>query len=355
MVVTRLVRTKESFKEKIQSQAKGSQEGILLAINNFETFCMEKYGKANIISDLKKSTEEEIFDSLQSWINWNNARSPSTVKMYFSRLKKYLHYMGIKINDQDIKNELDFKHKVNEELYGLTLEDIQKIFKQFNYDTRVQFMCQLSGLMRIGETVQLRKKHLVLGKENIIVKIPPNIAKFKKGRTTFFSKEASKLLRPKLRRLDDDDLLFTTNPNSRYAELNSEQILRRTLVKVGLDMRMESTNRFMINTHSFRAYGITKISRHDPNLAKRIAGQKGYLDQYDRLSDDEKLSLYQKYEIDLIIDDTEKLKLENKKLEDEKTELEKTNLENKNLKNDLEALTLKVERLIASSDQKNSS
>ena len=322
MEITRLQRTKESFKEKIQSQTSGSQEGILIAIDNFEKFCMEKYGKVNLIQDLKESTEEEVYDVLQSWINWNSSRAPSTIVVYFSRLKKYLHYMGIKLHVQDIKNELDFKHHIDEDLYGLTLEDIQKIFKQFTYNTRVQFMCQLSGLMRIGETVQLRKKHLILGKENIIVKIPSSIAKFKKGRTTFFSKEASRMLRPLLRRLDDDDLIFASNENSRYAELNSEQILRRTLVKVGLDMKYESTKRFMINTHSFRAYGITKLSRHDPNFAKKISGQKGYLLQYDRITDEEKLELYQKFEDDLIIDETTKLKAENQKLESEKSELQ---------------------------------
>ena len=119
--------------------------------------------------------------------------------------------MGIKINEQDVKNELEFRRLPNEELYGLTLDDIQKILDQFGYHTKVQFMCQLSSLMRIGELTQLRKKHLILNKENIIVKIPPEIAKFDKGRTTFFSKEASRLLRPRLRDLSDDDLIFAKN------------------------------------------------------------------------------------------------------------------------------------------------
>ena len=74
-------------------------------------------------------------------------------------------------------------------------------------------------------------------------------------------------------------------------------------------------------------YNITKLSRHDPNFTKKIAGQKGYLDQYDRLNDEEKLALYQNYEIDLIIDDTAKLKAENEKLETEKSELEESKKE----------------------------
>ena len=41
----KIVRTKETFKDRIQSQTSGSQEGIFIAIDNFEKFSMEKYGK----------------------------------------------------------------------------------------------------------------------------------------------------------------------------------------------------------------------------------------------------------------------------------------------------------------------
>ncbi|MCH7561028.1 MAG: hypothetical protein IIC67_06640, partial [Thaumarchaeota archaeon] len=154
---------------------------------------------------------------------------------------------------------------------------------------------------------------------------PANITKLSKGRTTFFSKEASKLLRPILKELKDEDLVFGTNEKVHLSETNSEQILARILEKIGLNDRYESNNRYKINTHSFRAFGITKLSRHDPNFAKKLAGQKGYLLQYDRMEDEEKLELYEKYENDLIIDDTEKQKAEIKKLEKEKTELEASN------------------------------
>jgi hypothetical protein len=82
---------------------------------------------------------------------------------------------------------------------------------------------------------------------------------------------------------------------------------------------MKTSRTFLneINTHSFRAFGITKLSRHDPNFAKRLAGQKGYLDQYDRLSDDEKLELYQKYEYELTIDQTKKDKVKIEQLEED--------------------------------------
>jgi hypothetical protein len=66
-------------------------------------------------------------------------------------------------------------------------------------------------------------------------------------------------------------------------------------------MKYDGTGRYQINTHSFRAYFITRVSRHDPNIAKKLAGEKGYLLQYDRLTDEEYVENYKKFEDDLIV------------------------------------------------------
>ena len=189
-----------------------------------------------------------------------------------------------------------------------------------NYKQKTQFICQLSSCMRIAELLQIRKKDLTYSNGNYIVKVPSKIAKFGKGRTTFFSKEASNLVKTLLRQINDDDLVFGTS-SKRSATVNSEQILKRALKKVGLDMLYENQTvkkQYKINTHSFRAYGITKLSRHDPNFAKKIAGQKGYLLEYDRMDDEEKLEVYRKFESDLMIDNSAKQKAEIEKLETEK-------------------------------------
>ena len=308
-----------------------TQDSIRFTIANFENYCMETYGKSNIISDMKKSNDEEVFEVIQNWINFNNDKAPSSVRTYFSHLRKYLYYMGIKLDEQDIRAELTFKHKVSEELHGMTLIEAQKILNQMRFKHRVQYMCQLSSLMRIGEIIQLRKKHLRLGDQNIIVKIPSSIAKFKKARTTFFSKEASKLLYPIVNKMKDNDLVFGTSDNPDHSDytnkLNSlsatKLVLRASAKRAGLTEKYESTGRYTINTHSFRAYGITKLSRLDPNFAKKLAGQKGYLLQYDRMDDDEKLELYEKFEYELTVDDSEAKKEEIKQLKEEKKSYEK--------------------------------
>jgi len=310
-------RTKETYRSKIEGQSPGSQSGVFLSIDNFESFCMQEKGKSNIIPDMLEATEIEVFDVLQQWISYMNQNlAPSTVKMYFSRVNVYLRYMGIKLDAQDVKHELSFRRIPQEEKYGLQLDDINKILDNVFFPMKVQLLCQLSSLMRIGELVQLRKKHLILDKQNIIIKIPSEIAKLKKARTTFFSKEASVMLRPRLRDLSDNDLVFGSSENGILAEQNSGQILRRLLKKIGLDMKNSKGNN-EINTHSFRAYGITKLTRHDEAFAKKLAGQKGYLDQYDRMNDDEKLARYQEFEYELTIDQTKKQKVKIEQLEED--------------------------------------
>jgi len=110
-----------------------------------------------------------------------------------------------------------------------------------------------------------------------MVKIPHGISKSKKARTTFFSSEASKRLHVILKKLDDDDKVFGTNKNLHYSEAIKETNLNHTLKKTGLDMRYDDTNWHKINTHSFRAWFITKVSRIDPYMTKKLSGEKGYL------------------------------------------------------------------------------
>ena len=189
-----------------------------------------------------------------------------------------------------------------------------------DYDNQSLFLTQSSSGIRIGELVQLQKKHFLINKDRIIVKVPSRIAKFRRARTTILSKEAGIKITPILKRKDDDDLVYGTCVNVHSAETNKGQILRNKIKLLGLDMRYEETGHFKINTHSFRAYFITKFSRHDPNLAKKLAGEKGYLLTYDRLSDDELLEEYLKAEPDLSIYDDSKKQSTISRREQEKDE-----------------------------------
>ena len=65
------------------------------------------------------------------------------------------------------------------------------------------------------------------------------------------------------------------------------------------------------------------MDKHDPNFAKKLTGQKGYLLQYDRMTDKEKLDKYLEFEKDLIIDPTERQKARISELEKNQTRIDK--------------------------------
>lgn len=158
-----------------------------------------------VIREFNVVDEQAVYDAIQDWIDWNvsQEKGASTIRMWFSCINNYLRYKGVKI---EAKENIDFPKK-KEELYPVQIEDIHKIFLVARYDKECLYLCQISSGMRIAELLQLKKMDLEI-KERIIVKIPAEYTKSKKGRTTFFSKEAQKMLIPKIKQLSDEDFVF---------------------------------------------------------------------------------------------------------------------------------------------------
>ena len=274
---------------------------------NFDTFCAKQYqiSGEKIISEYLKAKEGQIYDSLQDWINWNSKRgiSANTIPMWFSYLKKYLRYHKVRINNEDASESLDFPHKIREERYPLIRDEIKKILEVSSYNNRLRILAQTSSGLRRGELLQLQKKDLDMTRQRIIVNVPAKITKTKKSRVTFFSIEVKRILIPRLKNLNDDDKVFSySNIKLRNIGDSYQQAVIRYLKKTGLAQKY-SAGRYKITTHSFRAFFITKVSRHDPNLAKYFAGQEQSRDLlvYDRLTLDEKLQKYIEFELDLLM------------------------------------------------------
>lgn len=243
---------------------------------------------------------DAVFSVLQDWINQSN-KSPKTVITYFDHIKQYLHFRGIKLNPIDIKHSIKLPVIYREELKPLEKDTFRYILDSCSYHRKMLYLAQSSSGMRIGEITQLRKKHLVMGMDRIMVKLPPRITKTKTGRTTFFSSEVTSMIMRKIGKLKDDDLVFGTSENPLNAKINEIRYLSLLLKKMNISEKYENSNRSTITTHSFRAYFITKFSRKDENFAKILSGQKGYLLQYDRMTDKEKLEIYIKFEPNLLV------------------------------------------------------
>lgn len=291
-----------SYYDKLSKKSPKTLVVVKMAIGNFDRYCKSK-GKTldQVIEELSRAERTDMYDFLQAWVNAQDL-APRSIRNYFVQVKKFLRYVGVNIISDDVKEEIDFPEVPKEELHPLDTEtELKPILKQASFKYRAFFLGQASAGYRIGEAVKFRKKHLVLDKKRIIIKIPTSIAKFGKARTCILSKEAGLLWIPIIKKLDDDDLIFGGTEGTVRDALN------RYTEKLGLDKRYESNNRRQIHPHGFRAWFITRLSRKDKDLSYLLSGQEGYMIQYDRLSDDEKLELYLKYEDSLLVyDDVKK-------------------------------------------------
>jgi len=323
-------RTLETFYEKTLQKSPGYRQNVRHTIeDNFAVFCKERFDKSleEVIQEMKRAEEDAVFDTLQEWINWNN--KPNTIRTYFSHLKTYLYYRGIKITTMDTKLNLVFGKKHEEEHYPLSKDEFDRILKVASYQNRALYLLMATSGMRPVEAVHIRKQDIEIDKR-LIFHVPAKWTKLKRGKTTFCSKEAAELLMPIIKRKTDEETLFnSSNTGSVDVSFN------RYCEKLGLDKKT-ATGRNKISPMSLRAYFITRISRHDPNLAKKWAGQRGYLLQYDRLETKEMLEKYLEFEPDLIIDKAEKLQAEKDELERKVSEIDNLKLEMEKMKQRME-------------------
>jgi len=331
-------RTSKDYEEKLANLGVNTRENMQAAINNFKKFVQEKHQSTpdqicgELIEIRKTKGDEEyedtLYNFLQGWIDWNVSRQAGayTIKTRFSILRSYLYYLGVKSNPQDIKQLLKFPRKVIEEKYPLKKQELRDlILAQARYPKRqaLYLACSSSG-MRSGEALQIKKKDLDFSLERTMIRIKAEYTKTKTARTTFMSKECHEKIMTYLQNLDDDDYVFTNSKGGSKVRGRTEQMAMSNALEVlGYNEKYSSNGFYKITSHSFRAYFFTLATRkHDENYAHKMTGHGGYLMQYDRMDDEEKLRLYLELEPDLVVFDQTKNELEIEKLKEENESIE---------------------------------
>ncbi len=302
MTFLKTVRSWETYKTKILSDAVNTQKGKHRIKKNFESFCMKNYNRSmeEVIQEMKLAEEEAVFDVLQEWINWID--KPQSIRTYFSYLNPYLYYRGIKISAMDIKQNLNFGMKHQEELHPLSEEEYRKIMDVASYKNKALYLLMGSSGMRPIEAINITKNDVEFDKERWVIHVPARFTKKKRAKTTFCSVEAMKFLKPILRGKNDTETWFNV-----HSTTGVDITFLRYCERVGLDKKY-GTGRNQINPMSLRAWFRTKMDRHDPNLSLKWAGQHGANPSYDRMTVEEQLRKYLEFEADLIVSNAERNK-----------------------------------------------
>ena len=233
MIKLKTSRSVKTFDQVLLSYKPGTQRGFARMFSNFSKFCKSNYhgNMEEMVRELIKADEPTVYTTIQEWINYNGEKAPTTIKVWFSYLKKYLTHRGIDLSKA--KDNISFKRTIEEERYPLSVDNIRRIIDVAGVSMRIKLLTQLSSGMRRGEMLQLKKKDFHVGKR-IMIKIPASIAKINKARTTFVSSEVSGLLTLRLNKLKDDDYVFD---ESQYALIgnhtkNMYQLGDEVIVKV---------------------------------------------------------------------------------------------------------------------------
>lgn len=300
-------KTKNSFLEGIQTLQYSTRENYNSSLNQFEKFCNAQYDSRtteDILVELKtlkeQKRDEAYLGMLQDFVNWmtHSTLSNTTIHQYYQITNYYFSYQGIRVHPIDLKQNVKLPKKIKEKLHPLLKEEILQLFKFTPNQRKMLYLVLIGTGMRIRETVSLRKKDFDLDySKRIKIEIPAEFTKTRTAHTTFVSKEAENYLRPHLKSLKEDELVFATNSTPYHAAMTEIEAFARYRTKAGLIQKYESTNRHHISLHSFRSYFFTRARRvHDTDIAHAMVGHTTYLDMYDRKEDSEKLELYLKVE-----------------------------------------------------------
>ena len=158
-------RNLESFFESIEVLDHKTVTQRKRILNKFSEFCKSKYDESSeqIIEELLKQKQTEMIINacgvLQFYINdlKKQGITVGTSKGYVSHVRSYLHYRGIKITPQDMQ-QVNFPKEEKDEKYPLHKDEIKQILDNCKYNRKGLYLTLESSAMRIGETVQLRKK-----------------------------------------------------------------------------------------------------------------------------------------------------------------------------------------------------
>jgi integrase len=359
-----LIRTKskKTFDEKQAKKKDSTRRVMATMLRRFDNFCRNyptwnEKGMDDVIDELvhlKKTINDEQFkqviyeDVLNPYLAHlsKDGIMRRTQTMYFSAINTYLHHKGISLNEKENRDELDFGRQLEDELYVLTMDDIQKIFSVIPPKKKAFYYSLLSTGCRPSELLQIRKKHIDFSLKRVKIKISSKTTKTSKSRTVFLTKEALNYLSVRLKQIDDDELVFTDNPKTKDVVTKEGILFGNWLDSVGLDEKYESNGRRKITMYSFRSYffGVC-ADTHREAYAHRMTGHGGYLPQYDRWNDEKKLEYYLKVEPDLTVNNEERIKIKQEQIDVGNYELEQEKENQQLMKNQMDEMKQEIEEL----------
>jgi len=309
------------------------------ALLSFDKFMFTKFGKDSteqVIEDIKKLPESRhesvMIDLFQKYLHWKHEDSKaSTSVAYYQTALEYFSYHQLKINHYNLRRGITLPQDPKNMKYAVTHSEIKKLIDYAKPKRKALYTVLISSGMRIGETLGLKKRDFDFSGDRICITIPAVLTKKNTQRQTYISKEAEHYLTPIIKRMNQDELVFISNKDIRKAVDNEILNFWNLRKKTELDVKYDNSTLHKITLHSFRSFFETHASNtHGLEYAHALIGHSGYLEQYYRLSEEDRLEKYIELEPKITIgeDFKNKIKIEKQNKEIVGLEREKTKFDN---------------------------
>lgn len=314
-----------------------TREIVELSLKAYDEFIKSSNAdEQQIINQLRASPEEDAYffldNMVQFWASRN--RAPKTIRTYFTFIRAYLRQCRIKTTSEGVREYVSFPKIVKEIRRPLTITQIKQLLEYCGPRQKAFFLVLVSSGMRASEALSL--KVIDINRDTRLVKIRAEYTKTKQERETYISKEAMLYLEPFLKGKTPGDKIFTMD----LANMEMYMGWLRQKTKL-LDKYGNGVN-YMVNIHAFRAYFHTKATLlHGVEYAHAVLGHGSYLQQYFRLTDEERLKKYQDLEPYLTIYDDQKTKAENERLKEKVETIDELKRKNIELEDRLKRLEMK--------------
>lgn len=304
----------------LKSDSRNSQKQAINAFKKWDHFLNSAYDKpeAEIIAELKRmQAEPEFYQFLNRFVQFmvSQSLSRNSINGYFNQIKGWLRFNAIRVHNDDVKQFVRFPKLIKETKKPLTIDMIRTLLSHNTNNTmRALLLVLMSSGLRLNEALQLRYQDV---DDRGFVRVRAATTKTRQERQTIMSPEALDAIGIIKGDKTDFDYIFVEKWHEN-SDQNFEIAFRKLRKKAGFTAKYDNGRMYQLNLHSFRSFFITQATRAtDGDTAHALAGHGGYLDQYLRLTNDEKLELYTKLTPYLAVSNETKLRDQNQKLASE--------------------------------------
>jgi|GEM_PF-1937615 len=248
------------------------------------------------LCEVIKMPQEDILKLLDRYVTEQDTLGVSarTIESRITGVRKLLKYVGIKIDNGDFREKVVMPRKMAIRDEIPTNEQIRAILNQASPAMRAYVLVLCDSGLSSGDALRLRVKDFKF--EESPVRILARRSKTGTDHETFITDETAALLKQRIwrKKFSPDSYIFAKNVGKRTAD-NLRARYKDTLKKAGLAEKIEGHRFYKFHLHVYRKRWFTRAINVVPAyVAHAMLGRKQYLDEYLRLTQEERGTLYKK-------------------------------------------------------------